>query len=138
MIYLLYNKSLNICKTLQNYSQDINYYKTVKKVHKKVIKKFHHFTTFTLPLYGNQMNRTTLMSITLTTNISLTSFFSLTNTFMTRSSSSLTFYIFGYFSMTRKASTKQLFRRAFSRLKKCFTAIQARSSKGGLPPSCFF
>ena len=62
MIYLSYNKSLNICKTLQNYSQDINYYKTVKKVHKKVIKNFHHFTTFTLPLYGNQMNRTSLMS----------------------------------------------------------------------------
>ena len=57
----IYNKSLNICKTIQNYSQDINYYKTVKKVHKKVIKIFHHFTTFTLPLYGNQMNRTSLM-----------------------------------------------------------------------------
>ena len=62
MIYLSYHKSLNICKTLQNYSQDINYYKTVKKVHKKVIKIFHYFTTFTLPLYGNQMNRTSLSS----------------------------------------------------------------------------
>ena len=62
MIYLSYNKSLNICKTLQNYSQDISYYKTVKKVHKKVVKNFNHFTTFTLPLYGNQMNRTSLKS----------------------------------------------------------------------------
>ena len=60
LIYLSYNNSLNICKTLQNYSQGINYYKTVKKDHKKVIKNFHHFITFTLPLYGNQMNRTSL------------------------------------------------------------------------------
>ena len=58
LIYLSYKKSLNICKTLQYYSQDINYYETVKKVHKKVIKNFHHLTTLTLPLYGNQMNRT--------------------------------------------------------------------------------
>ena len=79
-----------------------------------------------------------LMSITSTTNISLTSFFSLTNTFMTRSSSSLIFYIFGHFSMTRKASTKQMFRWAFSHRKKCFTVIQARSSKRGSLPSCFF
>ena len=65
MIYLSYNKSLNICKTLQNYSQDINYYETVKKVHKKVIKNFHYFKTFTLPLYGNQMNQTSLKTIAL-------------------------------------------------------------------------
>ena len=36
------------------------YYETVKKVHKKVIKIFYHFTTCTLPVYGNQMNRASL------------------------------------------------------------------------------
>ena len=91
-----------------------------------------------VPIEINLGSTIVLTSITSTTNISLTSFFSLTNTFMTRSSSSLIFHIFGYFSMTRKASTKQLFRRAFSCQKKCFTTIQARSSKRGLPPSCFF
>ena len=63
LIYLSYKKSLNICKTLQYYSQDINYYETVKKVHKKVIKNFDHLTTLTLPLYGNQMNRTSLTQL---------------------------------------------------------------------------
>ena len=50
----------NICKNLQHYSQDVNYYETVKKVHKKVIKNFYHLTTCTLPVYSNQMNRASL------------------------------------------------------------------------------
>ena len=60
MVYLSYKKSLNICKNLQHYGQDVNYYETVKKVHKKVIKFFYHLTTCTLPVYSNQMNRASL------------------------------------------------------------------------------
>ena len=60
MVYLSYKKSSNNRKNLQHYSQDVNYYETVKKVHKKVIKNFYHLTTCTLPVYGNQMNRASL------------------------------------------------------------------------------
>ena len=65
LVYLSYKKSSNNRKNLQHYSQDVNYYETVKKVHKKVIKNFYHLTTCTLPVYGNQMNRASLMSSTL-------------------------------------------------------------------------
>ena len=60
LVYLSYKKSSNNRKNLQHYSQDVNYYETVKKVHKKVIKNFYHLTTCTLPVYGNQMNRAPL------------------------------------------------------------------------------
>ena len=60
LIYLSYKKSSNICKNLQHYSQDVNYYETVKKMYKKAIKFFYQLTTCTLPVYGNQMNRASL------------------------------------------------------------------------------
>ena len=60
MVYLSYKKSSNNRENLQHYSQDVNYYETVKKVHKKVIKNFYHLTTCTLPVYGHQMNRASL------------------------------------------------------------------------------
>ena len=66
MIYLSYNKSLNICKTLQNYSQDINYYKTVKKSSQKSNKKVSPFyniyiATLRQSNESNHLNRQTLV-----------------------------------------------------------------------------
>ena len=40
LIYLSYKKSSNIRKNLQHYSQDVNYYETLKKMYKKAIKIF--------------------------------------------------------------------------------------------------
>ena len=69
LVYLSYKKSSNNRKNLQHYSQDVNYYETVKKVHKKVIKIFYHLTTCTLPVYGNQMNRASLRKSNVTCDL---------------------------------------------------------------------
>ena len=61
-VYLSYKKSSNICKNLQHYSQDVNYYKTVKKKSKKCNKKILPFDNmYIVSLW--QSNESSLLNV---------------------------------------------------------------------------